>query len=752
MSPYSSDPAAQPMTEKTTRPSHAPAATGIAEKEANLNAIVETFDGFVWSVNSKLEYILLNSSLRNKVKQLLNVDVKPGDKMLDILELLDPSKPPEWKELYQKGFEGVAQRVIQEFTIEGQVVYYDIAINPILEEDVVTGFSCFVRDVTEEVRNEQKLKTNETRFRSLIENNQDFIIVLSPAGEITYASPSVQRHFPLTDSTITGLSAFDFLYEEDIPELMSRLSLLLSNPTEPVHIRSRARTIQGKQIWVEGIITNMLNTPGVNGIVCNVRDISDQKKAAEILQQSELKFRSLIEHCEDFIMMANSEGNFIYGSPSVTKHLGYSEEEYVNKTVFNFIHPESIIAAKTLLESLYRNPGKSFTLDLRLIHKNGQDVWVEGIASNLMEVDGVNALVGNFRDITARKQAEQKARESENLYKNLFNKSPLPVWVCDTESFRFLEANEAAVSHYGFSHDEFLQMTAFDIMHQQDHNELRRFLTANNDKAPQRLLRKHIKKNQESIFVEILVHAISFKGKSAYLLLANDFTEKVRLQHELMEEKTHRHREVTRASIDAQEKEREEIGRELHDNVKQMLSTVKLSLSCITVHDPVHVQMLQRSAETITAAIDEIRKLSRSLTYSFQKEIGLKLSIEDLLNSIRMTDKIRIDFTFELAHEQQLDDKLKICIFRIIQEQLSNILQHAEASKVTLSLTENENHLELQVNDNGKGFDIKAKRNGIGITNIISRSELFNGNVDLKSLPGKGCKLKVTFPLRKPKP
>ncbi|MFT3827713.1 MAG: PAS domain S-box protein [Chitinophagaceae bacterium] len=745
LSPF--DPAEQ-MAERTARQAVTPAATGV-DKEINLNAIIETFDGFVWSVNSNLEYIILNSAVRKKVKQLLGIDIRPGDKMLDILELLDPSKTPEWKKLYQRGFEGIQQKVIQRFVLENEVVYFDIAVNPIVENDIVIGFSCFVRDVTEKVQNEEKLRSSETWFRALIENNRDFIIVLTPTGDITYASPSVQRHSPVENMSLQGLNAFQFLYEEDIPPLQEKLQQLLNNPTVPLHIQVRARTMQGTEIWLEGIITNMIDTPGVNGIVCNVRDISDRKRAEDTLQQSELKFRSLIEHCDDFIMMADSLGNFTYGSPSVTKYLGYAEEDYINKTVFNFIHPDSVASAQKLLQGLFENPGKPFLIDLQLLHKNGTSVWVEGIASNMFDVEGVNALVGNYRDITARKLAEQKAKESEDLYKNLFNKSPLPVWVCDAASLRFLEANESAVIHYGFSHEEFLEMTAEDIMHPQDHSELRRFLATDNETTPRRLLRKHIKKNKESIFVEILAHAISYKGKPSFLVLANDFTEKVRLQHELMEEKTHRHREVTRASIDAQEKEREEIGRELHDNVKQMLSTVKLSLSCITVQDPVHAQMLQRSSDIITDAITEIRKLSRSLTYSFQKEIGLQLSIEDLLNSIRITDKIKIAFAFELEHEKQLDDKLKICIFRIIQEQLANVLQHAEASKVSITIAENDNTLELKIVDNGKGFDPKNKRNGIGITNIISRAELFNGNVDIKSAPGKGCTLKVTFPLNK---
>ena len=134
------------------------------------------------------------------------------------------------------------------------------------------------------------------------------------------------------------------------------------------------------------------------------------------------------------------------------------------------------------------------------------------------------------------------------------------------------------------------------------------------------------------------------------------------------------------------------------------------------------------------------------MTQSFYKEIGLKLSIEDLLENIRqLPESISVSFDFFLPGEQGLDDKLKMTIFRIVQEQLNNVLKHAAASAVDISIIEEGALISLRIADNGQGFDPRKKREGIGINNIINRAELFNGQVNIESSTGKGCILSVKF-------
>lgn len=600
-------------------------------KAANLDALVENLDGYVWSVDTEMRYIILNSALLNLIKDVVNVDAKPGDKMLDILGMLDPSKTEEWKTIYQQAFEGTGRRFISQFLIHGQPTSFEISINPMRKGNVINGISCFARNVTELIDNSRKLQESEIRFRSLIENSTDIIAVVDGTGNIVYGSPSIEKHFGNNLVDLMGISAFSFIHPDDLAELAGIFIEILSQPGRSMPVKSRAYTKEGQLIWVEGIVTNLLETEGVNGIVCNFRDVTERVKAAEALHERELRFRLLIENSADFIMMANKQGRFIYGSPSVKRHLGYSEEEYLDKTVFTFIHPDSVSDAQKLLVDLSRHRGQPFTIYLKLIHKNGEEIWVEGIATNLLDTPGINALVGNFRDVSERKKAERLIQESEDL------------------------------------------------------------------------------------------------------------------RHQLMEEKINRQKEIMRAAIDAQENERAHIGRELHDNVKQILSTAKVCLEYGRDNEPAQQHMIRRAEEMINTAIAELRELSKSLIQAYEREIGLQLSIENLVESIRLSNRFHITINFSLPDENRLDDKLKMTLFRIIQEQLNNILTHAEAENISITIQQSDDLLSLCVADDGKGFDVQQKRAGIGITNIINRAEIFNGHVDIDSAPGKGCRMLVNF-------
>ncbi|HEX6431256.1 MAG TPA: PAS domain S-box protein [Niastella sp.] len=584
-----------------------------------LNGVIENTEGYTWIIDKSLKYIVCNIHLRNTIKQLTGKDVLPGSDVIDCIGLLDDSQKITWESIYQEAFNGTASRFTHQITIQQKPVFFDISVNPVCE-----GLN---------------------------------IIALS----------------------------------------------------------------------------------------CSARDITEQKNSEEVLRQSELKFRSLIENSSDIITMANAEGNIFYGSPSAKKIFGYEESDYMGRHVCSFIHPDSLPAVGELLENLMTHPDELFTIELKMFDKPGNERWVQGLASNMLQMPGINALVGNFRDITERKKAEELIKESEYLYKNLFYKSPLPISVCEADSLQFVEVNEATVQLYGYTRKEFMKMSAFDIMSPEEKQELQQSLPKASHSNRSSILRKHIKKNNETIFVEVWAHAINYKGRNAWLVLTNDITEKIQLQNQLVEEKIRRQQEIAKAVIDAQENERETLGRELHDNISQVLTTARLYLNCAKDTPAMQENMIKRSIETISSAIEEIRRLSKSMIETFHKEVGLELSLNDLIENIRLAQPCKIILKFSVPDEQLLDDKLKMTIFRIVQEQLNNTIKHAEASEVHIAIIQNSHLLRVTIADDGKGFDTTHKRKGIGITNIISRTELFNGRVKIDSSPGNGCWMQISF-------
>jgi two-component system, NarL family, sensor histidine kinase UhpB len=344
----------------------------------------------------------------------------------------------------------------------------------------------------------------------------------------------------------------------------------------------------------------------------------------------------------------------------------------------------------------------------------------------------------------------QNMRESEERYRELFNNNPMPMWVFDSVSFRFLEANSSAVQHYGYTQEEFLSKTLADLRVGGNLERLRAEVADARDipKGVKKGIWEHLKKNGDVIFVDIAWHNINYKDQPAILVLANDVTERILLEEELNEQRLSRQKQITEAVILAQEKERTEIGKELHDNVNQILGASNLYINTAMTDDDMRQELLERSTELVSNAINEIRKISKSLITPGLREIGLIDSIEDIIEDIRRTkERMVIDLDLQNISEEQIEDRRKLTLFRVVQEQLNNIVKHARATRVWIRLSVEGDHIVLTVGDNGVGFDVSRHRKGVGITNIISRTELFNGKVEIQSMPGEGCVLSVSLPL-----
>lgn len=374
---------------------------------------------------------------------------------------------------------------------------------------------------------------------------------------------------------------------------------------------------------------------------------------------------------------------------------------------------------------------------LEALKHGAQDYLVKGEFKS-------DALAKSIQYSIERKNAEEKIVASEEKYKQMFYKNPFPAWIYDLETLRMLEVNDAALNQYGYEREEFLNLSLKDVRPDEDIHELMHSLSLRG--VPEKLKGKvwrHKKKNGEIILVEVTFYKIEYAGKIAMQAQINDVTERFRLEHELAEQQKIKQKQITEAVLGAQEKERKCIGEELHDNINQILATAKLFLSA-SLHES-DTQLITKSEGYISMAMEEIRKLSKTLVAPTFIKSGLKKSIEDLIVNTMAAKKITITTDINLSDENGLEEGLKLAIYRIVQEQLNNILKYADASCVTIRLTTRSNKVFLTVSDNGRGFDTSAQRTGIGITNINNRAELYNGSVEIDSSPGNGCRLNVEF-------
>lgn len=339
--------------------------------------------------------------------------------------------------------------------------------------------------------------------------------------------------------------------------------------------------------------------------------------------------------------------------------------------------------------------------------------------------------------------------ESNESYRNLFFNNPLPIFIWDLNTFQILEVNDVAQEEYGYIREELLQMSVLDLRAPEFHEKIRLFAREflENDIPKKSGIWEHRKKSGETLILDISSHKIDYKGRAAILAIHNNITEKIRLEEKLQEEKLLKQKEINEAMIQVQEKERYEISTELHDNVNQQLTVAMMYIASAQQKSPEVAELLKQSSSFVLNAIEEIRKLSQILVTPLIKHFGLSKAIESLLDDISFVNTLQIDLEADSFFEEDIKYDFKLNIFRIVQEQMNNIIKHSKATHVNIELMRNDKMVYLKIADNGVGFDVNQQRKGIGLYNIISRSDLYNGIVDIQSSPGNGCGIYITFPV-----
>ena len=242
---------------------------------------------------------------------------------------------------------------------------------------------------------------------------------------------------------------------------------------------------------------------------------------------------------------------------------------------------------------------------------------------------------------------------------------------------------------------------------------------------------------------------IIYDGKKALRMIGatQDITDRVLLQNELSGERFARQRELTAAVFTAQEKERAEIGRELHDNLGQILAATKMYMQMAMEDSKKQEEYISKSCDFIEDVIVKIRSIAKNLVIPGIHIIGLFDNIKNLIDDLAKIHPVEIEFYSDGINEKELDENLQLNIFRIVQEQFTNILKHAKATCASIHLTKQASEIRLLISDNGRGCNVLKDNGGVGIINIRSRAELLHGRVTITSQPRKGYELKVELPL-----
>jgi len=257
----------------------------------------------------------------------------------------------------------------------------------------------------------------------------------------------------------------------------------------------------------------------------------EAEQAIQEVQVSEEKFRTLAETASTAIFIYQ-DVSLRYVNPACSEMTGYSREELIGKSFWDFIHPESLAIAQERDAARRRGETLPPQVEMKIITKAGSIRWYE-FTFGPVHFDGELAVLGTAFDITERMQTEERLKNSETTFRLLFAGNPLPMWVYDLETLGFLEVNDRAVEMYGFSRDEFLAMRITDIHPDEEIPSLEADLARPRPGLQTSQGWRHCLKNGRTIDVEITSHTMEFAGRSAALVVVQDLTERLQAERAL---------------------------------------------------------------------------------------------------------------------------------------------------------------------------------------------------------------------------
>ncbi|MBI5214292.1 MAG: PAS domain S-box protein [Ignavibacteriae bacterium] len=282
------------------------------------------------------------------------------------------------------------------------------------ERQMLEYVSTQVAKAIEQKKTEDLLRTNERRFRTLIENSSDVVVMLDKQGRILYESPAIFQVLGFTAESRIGKSIFEKINPDDLQDLKRIYQELLEQPHQSASSTFRVSHVNGTWRWIEAIATNFLFDPNIQAIVSNYRDVTERKNAVESLRDSEEKFRSLFESATDAIFTVSLQGIFTSLNPAFEKITGWKCSEWLGKSFNTILHQEDLPLANRLFqETVSEKPHPAY--ELRIKTKN-DDYFVSEITTTPRRQNNqIIGILGIARDITERKKMEEEIRYIQKM-------------------------------------------------------------------------------------------------------------------------------------------------------------------------------------------------------------------------------------------------------------------------------------------------------------------------------------------------
>lgn len=574
----------------------------------------------------------------------------------------------------------------------------------------------------------------------------------SPQWEKVMGFPPRQTPQPLQEKK--NLVVVDSLshYEDSIEQLQKKQRINFSYQYQ--HPKS------GKILWLQEEIAIKYDTLRDQEIWSGtITDISETEFFKEYIAESEKRFKSITDGLPIMIWVTDEEDRVIYFNDKSYTYFDVKKGQLLEMSDFGPIidplHREKVINEwwqqkekrlplyfEALINDRYDQKRYLAVEAIPRILPGGQFVGYIGAAFDLSQ---------EYQYKQGMESAFALLKDSEEKYRKLFQNMQLGVLEVDAQE-RIRYANEAFLTMSGYTLEEMIGQKANRLFC--GTKESREIVKKQHEIRKQGIESAYemaFKRKNGSLATTIISGAPLFdrngrvKGSVG---IHWDVTEVRAMERTLIENKINKEKELIEAKLQAEEEQRLQIGRDLHDGVGQVLAYLTMQLGMVKIKNAFTEKELEQLEKSARNALEQVRSLSRALAPPALRDLGLREAIRELIDSYGVLEKpvFELDI-YRQAEDYNLSLEKKTMIYRIFQELLANTFKHANANQISIRLFFDQKYFHLEYKDDGKGFDPAVVKKGVGLESIKSRVAYYKGSIQFKSTPGKGNLTIIQVPI-----
>ena len=612
--------------------------------------------------------------------------------------------------------------------------------------------STVIRDITESERVIEALR----EYRKVVEGWQDLVCVLDRSYRYLLVNATYVKYRGMSKEHIIGRSCVEILgmdvFEQTVKKNLDRC---LEGEALQYEMKLIFPGLGERDLLVSYF--PIAGTEGVKGVASVIRDVTERRKSKEALEESEEKFRLLFEKSVDPVVLIDGY-TCVDCNEAALRLMGCSgKDQLVGLSPLDIspeYQPDGRLSSEKMKEVLAVTFAEGFNhFEWMLRTFSGKEFWID-VSQTVIPIRGRQIKYTVWRDISKRKRAEEALKESEERYRIAIESSNDAVAISKNGLRVYINRRFLEMFGYGKA-EEVLGKPVGDVIHPEDRQRIVKMnlKRQTGEIPPSKYEFRGIRSDGSVMHLESSGSRIIYGGEPASLVYVRDITDHKRAEAQLRDS-GERLRALAARLQAIREEERARVAREIHDELGQALTCMKIDLwqireesSLDLVGKDAVLLKIEGLLGFIDATVDTVRRIASDLRPSILDDLGLVPAIEWQLSDFQR--RTGIICAFKKPGSLVVDKAYSSALFRVFQESLTNIARHSEAEKVAITLRKTKGELVLAIRDNGKGIresDVSGAAS-LGILGMRERVLPFDGHIHITGKPGNGTRVTVRIPL-----